>query len=161
MGYVERNLLKGEEVVYRASIHWAVFLPSIFWALLVIACLIGAAKMTDETDKQLFLIWAAMVGLVFLFSLIGELVTKLSAEYVLTNKRLVMKSGIIARNTMELVLVKCEGVSVDQSILGRILGYGTIWATTGGARNKYRKIASPIEFRNRINEQIDLVHSTN
>lgn len=158
MAYVERNLLKGEEVVYRASIHWAIFLPSIFWALVSLGFLVLYFKTPDDSS---------ILGLVFIplflavFCLLVELVEKLSSEYVLTNKRLIMKSGLIARRTMELMLVKCEGISVEQSILGRILGYGTIWATTGGARNKYRKISAPVEFRNRINEQTDLAHGTN
>ena len=104
----------------------------------------------------------AVVGLLWViavFCLIRELIEKLSSEYALTNKRLIMKSGIIARRTVELMLTKCEGVSIDQSIMGRLLGYGTLLATTGGATNKFRKIADPVVFRNRINEQTDLVHS--
>lgn len=156
MGYVENNLLRDEEIVYRAKIHWAIFLPSIIWAIIAI---IFTATYSSETDENTM----AVVGLLWViavFCLIHELIEKLSSEYALTNKRLIMKSGIIARRTVELMLTKCEGVSVDQSIMGRLLGYGTLLATTGGATNKFRKIADPVIFRNRINEQTDLVHSS-
>lgn len=158
MAYVERNLLKGEEIVYRASIHWAIFIPSVFWVLVSLAFLIVYYNNQDDSSILFFVFFPLFIAV---FCFFVELIEKLSSEYVLTNKRLIMKSGFIARSTMELMLVKCEGISVEQSILGRILGYGTIWATTGGARNKYRKISAPVEFRNRINEQTDLAHSTN
>lgn len=53
------------------------------------------------------------------------------------------------------MLRKCEGIQVEQSILGRILNYGTLLVTTGEATNSYKSIKKPIEFSTRINEQID------
>ena len=150
MGYVENNLLKGEEIIYKATIHWAIFLPTILWVVLAI---IFASAGED------FVFLTGIFGLLALFSLVKAIIRKLSSEYVLTDRRLILKSGIISRNTLELMLVKCEGVSVNQGIFGRLLGYGTILATTGGASNKFTKIADPIVFRNRINEQLDVVHS--
>ena len=55
---------------------------------------------------------------------------------------------------LELVLNKCEGIRINQSLMGRMLGFGSIVVTTGGVTNKFDFITNPIKFRNEINEQI-------
>lgn len=155
MSYVENNLQRGEEIIYCAQIHWAIFLGPIIWAIIALIFFITYIG----GDVEFASVIAVVLAIIALFTFFRALITKFSSEYVLTSKRLIMKSGIISRNTLELILTKCEGISIDQSILGRIFGYGTIVATTGGATNKFSKIANPIKFRNRINEQIDTVHN--
>ena len=67
-------------------------------------------------------------------------------QYVVTTHRLIFKRGIINRNSYELLLRKCEGIQVDQSILGRLLNYGTVNVTTGEATNSYKYISHPLAF---------------
>jgi len=74
-------------------------------------------------------------------------------EFVITNKRVVIKLGFISRKTLELNLSKVESVGVNQSILGRLLGYGTIVIIgTGGTRESFRRIAQPLQFRKKFQE---------
>lgn len=154
MGYIENNLQSGEVIVYRAQIHWAIFISPIVWFLLIF---VFSRQIIIDGNKFYVLMFMISIW-AFIYLFIKAIVTKISAEYALTNKRLIMKRGIISRKSLELILTKCEGISVDQRILGRLLGFGTIIVTTGGVTNKYAKIANPIEFRNRINEQINILH---
>ena len=79
---------------------------------------------------------------------LGPLIDSWTTELVLTNKRVVAKSGLIRRKTMELNLVKVESVQIQQSILGRILGYGTVVLIgTGGTRETINNIGQPLAFR--------------
>jgi uncharacterized membrane protein YdbT with pleckstrin-like domain len=72
----------------------------------------------------------------------------LTSEFVITNKRIIMKVGLISRRTMEINISKVESVNVDQGVLGRVLGYGTISIVgTGGSRSTFTKIANPLAFR--------------
>jgi uncharacterized membrane protein YdbT with pleckstrin-like domain len=74
-------------------------------------------------------------------------------EYVITNRRVIIKKGLIARYTLEMNLQKIETVNVDQSILGRILNYGCITIVgTGGTREHFHDIKDPIAFRNAFME---------
>ncbi len=116
MNYAENNLLRGESIIYRAQLHWAIFLAPIFWGLIFLIVFgIGASDNFYDED----IIYAiAIFGVIFLGSLLRAIVRKVSSEYTLTNKRLIMKHGIISRRTVELMLIKCEGISVDQGILG-------------------------------------------
>lgn len=151
MGYIDNNLMKGEEVVYKASLHWAIYIPTALWLLLGI--LMVAISVGEEESSVMVI---AIIFFVFaVFALIKAIIANVTSEFAVTNKRLILKEGLIARNTVELMLIKCEGVALDQDILGRILGYGTLITTTGGATNKYRKIKDPIIFRNYLNSQVD------
>lgn len=151
MGYIDNNLMKGEEVVYKASLHWAIYIPTALWLLLGI--LMVAISVGEEESSVMVI---AIIFFVFaVFALIKAIIANVTSEFAVTNKRLILKEGLIARNTVELMLTKCEGVALEQGILGRILGYGTLITTTGGATNKFRKIKDPIIFRNYINSQVD------
>ena len=66
-----------------------------------------------------------------------------------------MRQGIVSRKTVEIILAKCEGVSVEQSIMGRLLGFGTLIVTTGGATSQFDYISKPVAFRNIVSEEID------
>ncbi|MCO5231395.1 MAG: PH domain-containing protein [Chitinophagales bacterium] len=86
---------------------------------------------------------------------IAPILKRYTDEFVITNRRIVIKTGLISRNTFEMNLSKIESVNVDQSVLGRILGYGSISIIgTGGSRETFPNINNPIEFRKRFQEQI-------
>ncbi|MDM8001972.1 MAG: PH domain-containing protein [Bacteroidota bacterium] len=76
------------------------------------------------------------------------------SEFVITNRRIVIKEGFIARRTFEMNLSKIETVNVDQTVMGRILNYGSITIIgTGGTRETFHNIARPMIFRQRFQEQ--------
>ena len=74
-----------------------------------------------------------------------------SSEFAITNKRVLIKVGLIRRHSLELLLQKVEGIGVDQGILARILGYGTITISgVGGTKEAFRVISNPLEFRRQV-----------
>lgn len=98
--------------------------------------------------------WIAFISLRALFTLfIAPLIDYLTSEFAITNKRIIIKVGLISRRTLELNLSKVESVNVDQSILGRILGYGTITVIgTGGTKETFGDIREPLEFRKQFQQ---------
>ncbi len=93
--------------------------------------------------------WIIFVSLRAIFTLwIAPLISWFTSEFAITSKRIIIKVGWISRRTLEMNLAKVESVNVDQSILGRILGYGTITVIgTGGTREPFYRISSPLDFR--------------
>lgn len=86
---------------------------------------------------------------------IKPLLARYSDEFAITNKRIIMKTGLIARRTLELNLSKVESVLVDQSVLGRLLGFGdVIIIGTGGTHETFTDIRKPSEFRKKFQELI-------
>jgi uncharacterized membrane protein YdbT with pleckstrin-like domain len=74
-----------------------------------------------------------------------------TTELVVTDRRVIYKSGLISRHTLEMNNSKVESVDVDQSLLGRLLGFGTIVVRgTGGSLEPIRQIGDPLTFRSHI-----------
>jgi uncharacterized membrane protein YdbT with pleckstrin-like domain len=81
-----------------------------------------------------------------------------SSEFAITNKRVIAKTGLIRRHSIEVYLDKIEAVEVSQGIAGRILGYGTIVVTgTGGTKDPIPMIPAPLLFKKKIQNE---VHNT-
>ena len=99
--------------------------------------------------------WIIFLSLRCVFSLlILPLIDRWTSEFAITNKRVIMKVGLIRRKALEMNLSKIESVNVDQTILGRILGYGTITIIgTGGTRESFARISKPMEFRRVFQEK--------
>jgi uncharacterized membrane protein YdbT with pleckstrin-like domain len=98
--------------------------------------------------------WILFVSLKALFTLfIVPIIQYTSSEFAITNKRVIIKVGLISRRTLEMNLPKIETVNVNQGIFGRMLGYGTITVVgTGGTRESFPNITSPLEFRKKFQE---------
>ena len=153
MGYAEQNLMPGEEIVYKAKLHWALFLRPIGPLLLALFIGFMGSNMTDDGS-----FFQCLAGIFFLGTIatgIFAVITYLTTEFALTNKRVIAKSGFLRRRSVELLLQKIESIGVDQPILGRILDSGTITVTgTGGTTEPFQTIAEPMELRKRVNSQI-------
>lgn len=73
-----------------------------------------------------------------------------------TNKRVSIKIGMVSRNTTEMMLTKIESIGVHQSVIGRMLNFGTIIIRgTGGTPEPFPKIGHPLEFRRQVQQQLD------
>ena len=160
MSYIDDNLITGEQVTYRARLHWSVltkpFLLSLALAAVVVllAYVIIAGGNSAETSK---LIVAAAIGVLIVsaLTLLAGHLGRSSAEFAVTNKRVILKTGIIRKRTAEMFLNKIESVGVDQTLTGRIFNYGSIVIRgTGGSLEPFERVSAPLEFRRQIQEQI-------
>jgi uncharacterized membrane protein YdbT with pleckstrin-like domain len=117
--------------------------------------LISGEQVVYET-KLHWIVFLSLRGILTLWLL--PLIDYWTSEFAITSKRVIVKIGLISRQTLELNLQRVESVSVDQSILGRLLGYGTITIIgTGGTREPFHRIANPLEFRKAVEEQLSLL----
>lgn len=98
--------------------------------------------------------WMIFVSLKAIFTLfIVPLIEFSTSEFAITNKRVIIKVGLISRRTLEMNLSKIESVNVNQGILGRMLGYGTIVVIgTGGTKEPFATINDPLTFRKKFQE---------
>ncbi len=151
MGYVDSNLMRGETVMHRAKLHKILFLqPGIFFVAL---CSLGIWLISQTTYNPNFAYLCFIVGLLLL---VPAYLTYISSEYAVTNKRVIVKIGVVSRRTMETLLQKIEAISVDQTIFGRMCNYGTITVIgTGGTQESFENIADPLGFRRAVQEQTD------
>lgn len=86
---------------------------------------------------------------------IYPLISRWSSEFAITNRRIVIKTGWIQRRTVELNIHQVESVHVDQSILGRLLDYGTVTIVgSGGTKEEFAYIEDPLGFRRAYQQQV-------
>lgn len=142
MSYVDSTLLPGEEVAFRTSIHWSIFIRSAIVVLFGLAFLITGYHVDA----------LRVVGAVFILAggafWLAAYIQRRTSEFAVTNKRVIVKVGILRRRTIELLLRQVEALEVSQSIFGRIFGYGTLLVIgTGGTREPFDRISAPLEFR--------------
>jgi uncharacterized membrane protein YdbT with pleckstrin-like domain len=150
MNYVRRVLQPGETVVHLTRIHPIIFLTAMLWFVAAVALLI--ASLTVQGDLHIGAEALAIFCLIFaLVSALPALVRRLSTELVVTDRRVIYKSGVLARHSLEMNRSKVESVDVDQPFLGRIFGYGTIILRgTGSTFQPIYHIADPLTFRSHI-----------
>jgi uncharacterized membrane protein YdbT with pleckstrin-like domain len=152
MSYIEQNLMANEQLVYKAKLHKVIFLLPALCAIVLFA--VGIKVLTSAYSfKEVIGVGLILIGLLILAI---PYVQYKTSEFGVTNKRVIIKLGLIQRDTAEMFLQKIEAVNVSQNILGRILNFGTIRIIgTGGSTEAFNTIAAPLAFRLQIQEQID------
>ena len=145
MGYVDNNLLSGEKIFFRTHLHWKVFLPSVLLFLIAIAFTVGAIYQGFDPYLSL-LILVIPLGVLF-----QSYLTWRCSEFAVTDKRVLIKTGIVSRHTLETILTKIENIGVEQTLWGRLFNFGTLYVTgTGATREIFPGIHAPLEFRKAI-----------
>lgn len=145
MSYIDENLLPDEHVVYRAELHWIIFARAIL--VLVVGLVLVFVPRIGQAGLVVLLLGVVM--------LVPPFVDYRTTELGVTNKRVIVKTGLVRRRTLELLLRQVEAISVDQSLLGRLLGFGSITLTgTGGVREVFHRVREPLELRRRIHGQV-------
>lgn len=163
MGYVDKNLLPDERIVHLGKLHWIIYVGPIISFLAFLFFYALASIMPEGSDEKTIL--AVMAFLTFIYSIpsfLSAWIKRISTELAITSKRVIAKFGFIKRNTIELNHSKVESFSVDQGIIGRLLGYGTLTINgTGGVHTPIPRVADPLEFRKQAAQVIDEQSKTN
>lgn len=168
MGYVDRNLVPGETLLYRTRHHWLVLLGPVIAgsSMLVpgIALLMEAIVTRDSAglivgsstiSPKLMAIAGAVLLVAAIITFSYGVAKRNATEMAVTNRRVLIKTGMTSRRTLDLMLSRVESIGVEESAAGRMLGYGSVIVRgTGGTPEPFLMIAHPQEFRRAVQEQI-------
>ena len=141
------TLAPNETPLFKTSLHWIVFVRFAILALVVFlfAAIPFAIAVQAMTGSEIG--WFALPLPAFIMLPPG--LAFASSELVITDRRLLIKTGIIRRQSMEIFISKIESIAVDQGAIGRLFDYGTVTIRgTGGFEEPFEAIANPILFRN-------------
>jgi uncharacterized membrane protein YdbT with pleckstrin-like domain len=152
MSYVDSVLATGERVVHRAAIsHWHYF-GSYLFALACFAAAVGMFYLPPEY-QDVGRIGAAAVAVVGVIVVLVALIRRSSTELVLTDRRIIAKTGFVSRDTVEMNLGKVESLRVSQGLLGRMLDFGDVAVVgTGSSLEPLRGISDPLALRRKLGE---------
>jgi uncharacterized membrane protein YdbT with pleckstrin-like domain len=150
MSYVDRHLLSGETVTFRTRLHWKLYcLPG----LVVVVVLAPLTVLALNSTTKLLALLPAVAALVILAV---PFLKRRSSEFAVTTKRVIIKLGVLNTRSVELLLPKIEGITVSQSLGGRLFGYGQIVVIgTGGTQEPFPGIQAPLDFRQAVQAATD------
>lgn len=150
MSYIDRNLLQGEQVVYRTRLHWLLFMGPVLFIVIV---LLPSAWLLATSAWESYAWIPVALGVLIL---LPTFIKRQSSDFAVTNKRVMMKVGVFNTRSIELLLGKIEAIAVEQSLLGRIFDYGNIVITgSGGTKESFAYIQSPLAFRRAVQAVTD------
>src|SRR5207247_5658875 len=122
--------------------HWFIVLSSFLFVAIVTAPI--AWFLSTGTWSN----YAWIPVAIWLLVLLAAVIKRQSSDFAVTNKRVMMKVGVFSSRSVELLLNKIEAIAVEQTLLGRMFGYGDIVITgSGGTKEAFSSIQSPLEFR--------------
>lgn len=152
MSYVDTHLLPHEKVVYKTRITAWIYAQSFIYIAAAFVVEFFYNQNAVESRKGFVI---AFLILLFLLSILGCYIKRSTSEFAVTDKRIIIKTGLIRRNSLEIFLRQVEGLYVDQGILGRILRYGTLSIIgTGGTKEPFQFIDDPMGFRYAAQTQV-------
>ena len=130
--YVDSNLMPQEKVLYRARTSLWSLTPVILLGILLLVVVVG------------------------LYFLIVAWIRYRTTEFAVTDRRVMAKTGLVSRRTVEMFLDKVESLNVDQSVPGRVFDYGTVTIRgTGATSEAFENITAPLELRKHFMEAAD------
>jgi hypothetical protein len=146
MSYIQKSLGDGETIIARAHFH-VLYLTAAWLSLLIPGALLLAALAQAQNQPDPYTVAAGLLFVLGLIVFFRMMIRKWSTEIGVTSHRFVEKYGLLSMRTNEIALPNIEGVRVNQSILGRLFGYGTVKIEgTGVDSVTTPAIADPVGF---------------
>jgi len=159
MSYIHDTLREGETVCQLPQRHWILYAP--YLVVMIIGCGVILARPADGNllARLPYLLPGGFLLLWGLGRLLLGLEKALFSEYAITSKRVTVKYGMLRRRTASVPIRKIESTNVDQSFLGRMLGYGTVSINgTGGESAVFEEVCDPVTARNSVMDLVDAYH---
>jgi len=156
MPFPRRLLTEDEEVVVELRPHWAFLGRPLAVAVAVVALAIAVAvNFSNAPVGVLYVLLALVTGSALWLA--GRLVRWFASSFVVTNTRIIQRTGVFSRRGLELRLERVNQLSYHQSIPDRILRTGELQVEMGGDTGLlvFDHVPRPAAVQSVITEQID------
>lgn len=141
-----RDTMTERSTIYLSRLHWIIF----FWpVVLFIVTLYLATRYPEFKEPSLVfagaaLIWIFMTWVRYFFS-----------SLTIKQNQVILRTGIIIRQTIDIPINKIESIDIRQSIIGSIFRYGSVVITgTGGTKHLITYLHRPLTCRRYIEQQM-------
>ena len=153
MGYPQKLLTEGEEIITEFRPHWRLLVIPVFWFILGLALIVLVFQewaWPDNTTADV--ITGIIIGIGMVYLVVRPFVKWAFTQYVLTNERLITRSGMIARSGIEIPLENITNVVFNQGILERLLKAGDLLIESAGesGQSRFPDIPRPDEFQSLV-----------
>jgi hypothetical protein len=167
MSYARNLLSRGEEVVLESRQHWFAVVARVWiWFLVLIVALAiviwigGTAAVLDNETVDGIVTIIAFGGLIGGLAYIGFVLWDWhNQEWLITTRRVIRAEGVLNKSVTDTSLEKINDARLDQSVFGRIFGFGTLDILTaaeevgGNSISDFPMIADPVDFKKAMFDQ--------
>ncbi|MCD6048247.1 MAG: hypothetical protein K0S08_1894 [Gammaproteobacteria bacterium] len=152
MSNIDASLMPSEQWLDQSELHWIIFVWPVFVSIAI----------TFFMLHQHFLFLLNYVGIAIIIYLFADvLIRYMGTAYALSTGRVILQRGLFFRRTWDVPLTRVESVQMQQSLLGKILGYGDIIVNgVGGDQLVFSTIENPQSFRQKILTSIEQLKTT-
>jgi len=149
MAYSEKLLTDGEKVISEFRPHWRLLFIPAFWLVAGIVAIVLANTTIPPDDTTIDMVTSVVILVALIPLVIAPLVKWWFTAYILTNERLITRSGVIARSGVEIPLENIANVLFHQNVVERILGSGDLLIESAGesGQSRFNDIPKPDEFQ--------------
>ncbi len=148
MSYIKKTLQNDERIELQVKLHWINYVYPVFLLIMALIMWIYYTILSSYNKSDWFwlVIFSAGWG-------IYEFLKRWTVEMAVTNKRVVIRRGIIGINSDEIKNLKIEGIEVEQSVMGRILNYGNVcFGGVGVGRLVFNDVDDPWYIKRKADE---------
>ena len=171
MSYARNLLSRGEEVVHESRQHWfAVIARTWLWiviaiiALAIVIFLISGGPLLGNQTVDGIITIVAVLALILALGFVGYVLWDWrNQEWLVTTRRVIRAEGVLNKSMSDSSLEKINDARLEQSIFGRIFGYGTLDILTaaeeigGSSVADFPMIADPIDFKRAMLDQKEML----
>jgi uncharacterized membrane protein YdbT with pleckstrin-like domain len=168
MSYIDNNLLPDEKILFRTRKHFIIFyVPVVLLIIAALFCLqTPLTAHINATFDQSFArvpylqnihnLPAFAFVILAAYSSLQPFLLYTTADYAVTNKRVIMREGFFERRISDTRLSTISHVSVDQGPLAQAMNFGNITINSfGGTGDNFTLISKPNEFQKAVHAQLD------
>ena len=147
-GYVHSLMGANENVLVLERQHWFVWVPRLIFCIILIA-VISAISILAAPFTSGIGIFGLVLNIIPVWMFLRVFLDWLNETYIVTNRRIIQTEGVINKSVIDSSLEKINDVVLSQSVLGRIMDYGTLEILTGSelGLNKLDRIQAPVKFK--------------
>lgn len=147
MGMIMTENRTKSNVIYFTRLHWVIF----FWPMVGVFLGLGLlVSLTQLWELSLIFILMALVWLVVTW------ITYYFSSITIKQKQVILRTGVLVRQTVDIPLSKIETIDIRQSILGSLFRYGALVITgTGGTRHLVNYLYRPLTCRRYMEQLIN------
>ncbi len=134
MGYPTKLLADDESIVYELKPHWRALVVPVFVLLATLALGIFAIAKWDSSGLR----WTVLVVmlLVLVVWVVRPFLYWLTTQYVITDHRIIVRTGLISRSGRDMPLSRVNDVSFKKSVIERALNCGTLMIESAGTQGQ-------------------------
>jgi uncharacterized membrane protein YdbT with pleckstrin-like domain len=153
------ELMAGETVVWRGRPSWRAMMSFYARGIVIALVPLAAGLVADRVHPGgSFAGWAALVTAVIIaWVLLAGWIRRVSTVYLITDRRIQIRHGLLARQTREALLDRVQNITTRQTTLDRVFRVGTLDFDTAGTDDsdfKFVGVPNPDALTQRISSEV-------